>query len=372
MAFVSSLFGQDLRSRPGVSCALSPSTLDGRTAVAHPRRRRVHACLSNSNSVEASTDTVHHEETDELLKTIRSRLDSGQNVTESEIQSMVVHLGDSRGMARLGLVEAFGCIGREAVPFLLESLQTCENPVVRRSCAKALAKIGDSRATDVLIRTLLEDVDTVTRSSAAGALARMGFSAVPKLLAVIADENSSMTAKGHASWAISFMQGEASDALFERVQDSNADVRLAVVSALGGIAAGNELPSLGGTASVEDAVYSLEDDELEDDDGSEADGPQRERALECLTQSLTDSSAEVRAEAVTALANAGATRRTDAVLGLLEDPAEDVRRAAAMALMKLGTTAALDKLNRCANNSSEADSVRAVARLAVSTLSKKR
>lgn len=268
---------------------------------------------------------------------------------------MVIHLADTRGMARLALVEAFGRIGPTAVPTLLKGLSDCPNPVVRRSCGKALAKIGDPRAIDGLLYALVHDDDTVTRSSAAGALARMGSVAVPRLLALISNPIVSMTAKGHAAWAISFMQGDAGAALFESLQHPNRDVRIAVVSALGAVAIGDALPAMGGAS---------------DDDWGEGDGKRemRERAVVAMRTALGDENAEVRAEAATALANAGCVEEVGRIADMLSDADAELRRCAALALLKLGDPCVVAQLRERERDENEVQSVRSVARLAANTL----
>lgn len=264
---------------------------------------------------------IPHSSTDALVDDITTQLCNGTDLAEQTLQQMVLHLADTRGMARLSLVESFGKVGSPAVPFLLTALKTCPNPVVRRSCGKALAKIGDARATDSLLYTLVYDEDMVTRSSAAGALARMGAIAVPKLIELISDPQVSMTAKGHAAWAISFMQGAASDALFDSLKHPNQDVRVAVVSALGAVAIGDALPTMGAGADNE------WDDNASDDI--------RLRAIAALRTALKDESSQVRAEAVNALANAGCTEDGDAIASFLGDEDPELRRCAALALMKI-------------------------------------
>lgn len=268
---------------------------------------------------------------------------------------MVIHLADTRGMARLTLVEAFGRIGSVAVPALLKGLTDCPNPVVRRSCGKALAKIGDPQAVNALLQALVHDEDTVTRSSAAGALARMGSVAVPRLLSLVSDPSVSMTAKGHAAWAVSFMQGDASAALFESLQHPNRDVRIAVVSALGAVAIGDALPAMG----------SISDDDWGDEESKKE---VRDRAVAAMRTALGDESAEVRAEATTALANAGCVEEVNRIAGMLEDADAELRRCAALALMKLGNPCVLPRLRERECDEEEVDSVRNVARLAANFL----
>lgn len=295
--------------------------------------------------------------TDQLLETLEATIFPP---TQALIDDMVLHLGDSRGLARLALVDNFGRIGSAAVPALLNALATSPNPVVRRSSGKALAKIGDSSATDALLHALVHDDDTVTRSSAAGALARMGATAVPALLKLIADPNTNMTAKGHAAWAVAFMQGDAATELFDQLASDNDDVRVAVVNALGAVAIGDALPAMSG-ASVDDWSTGSE---------NTADNTKyvRARAIACLSAALDDSAAEVRAEAVTALANAVCIKEAPRIAQLLDDDDPETRRCAALSLMKLGDTSFIAELEAKSNDESEPDNVRNVAELAANTL----
>lgn len=272
---------------------------------------------------------------------------------------MVDHLADSRGMSRLSLVESFGVIGSSAVPTLLNALSSNPNPVIRRSCAKALAKIGDPRATQALLHALVHDDDTVVRSSSAGALARMGTQAVAPLLELISNDDVNMTAKGHAAWAISFMQGDAGDALFQSLRHPNQDVRIAVVSALGAVAMGDALPMMGGNS----------DDDWGEEEGEDGwKGDMRLRAVGAMRTAMADESAEVRAEAVTALANAGCVDETEKIVAMLSDANVELRRCAALALMKLGVASVAPRLREVEQDESEDSGVRSVAKLAADCL----
>lgn len=312
-----------------------------------------------ASSLQTEAKNIEYAATDSLIEQVNDVLSTGGLLSTETMERMVIHLADSRGMARLGLVEAFGKAGSPALPALLTGLTTCPNPVVRRSCGKALAKIGDATATEPLLTTLVEDDDTVTRSSAAGALARMGRVAVPRLLELISDPTISMTAKGHAAWAISFMQGDAGDALFDSVHHPSQDVRIAVISALGAVAIGDALPAMGASS----------DDDWEENDEEKV--GLRERAVAVMRTALDDNSAEVRAEAATALANAGCDDEAGRIADMLTDEDVELRRSAALALMKLGDVSVIDQLLRAADDENEVDTVRNVARLAANSLSRK-
>lgn len=255
-------------------------------------------------------------------------------------------------MSRLALVEAFGRIGTPALPYLLHALSTCPNPVVRRSCGKALAKIRHPSATDALIHTLVNDDDTVTRASAAGALARMDGTAVDKLMRLIADTEVGMTAKGHAAWAVAFMRGDAAERLYAYVHDDSVDVRLAVIAALGGMAQGDSLPDMAGGG--------------DDDWGDVEIGHMKRRAVAAIKGMLADREIDVRAEAVMALANAGCAEYAHLIAAFLDDEAE-LRRCACLALMKVGDVTFVDRLRRLAEDD-EVEEVRRVAALACRSL----
>jgi len=279
-------------------------------------------------------------------------------------------------MARLNLVEALGAIGRPALPPLLVGLTACPNPVVRRSCGKALAKLGDARSVEPLIAAMLADPDAVTRASAAGALARVGVPAAAALLGVLArDEDvdtggggagaaaagvlaarppaggtpadvaaaaaaaaaGGMTAKGHAAWALSFMGPAAGEVLLDAAgggYGGGDDVRCAAVAALGGIAAGDVLPAMAGggdgaAAAAAAAAADVEWADVADKVGGGGAPPPpppsgdgcdrlRARAVASLLAALTgDGAPRVRIEAGTGLANAGIVAAAPALVGRL-------------------------------------------------------
>ena len=264
------------------------------------------------------TEALTPEQTDRLLAQIDAQLATGTfDSSDSQLlQRLVAALADDRGMVRFGFVEAFGKIGKPMVPFLLAGLKH-PNPVVRRSAGKGLAKIGDPQAIGTLIEALLYDDDTVARSSAAGALAKMGASAVTALLEVLAGDYPE-TAKGHAAWAISFIGPSAREELYRARDSDSADVRTAVVSAIGNIV----------QAETDDcAARTL-----------------RDRALKLLLAALTDSSEQVRAEAATTLGSVGHQPAVTQLINLLADDSSEVRKAAALALGKIGDVAAIAPL----------------------------
>lgn len=283
---------------------------------------------------------------DRLLTTVTEQLArrsfDGQDA--ELLQQMVEALADGRGVVRLQLVEAFGEIGMAATPYLLQGLTHHPNPVVRRSCGKALAKIGDGAAVAALVDALVGDGDAVVRSSAAGALARMGAAAVPDLLSVLESDRPA-AAKNHAAWALSHMGRAAISELSQAVRSANADVRWGAVSAIANLSLQQEIGPL--AQEAEPATEAL----LE----------------EILRNALGDSAPAVRIEAATGLGNLARLDSLQYLLPLLRDPIANVRKAAVFAVMKLDDPAALAPLQELYVDLD--DTVRAVAALAIAQLS---
>lgn len=329
-----------------------------RLASRRPReilRARQPTRCSYATDLQTRTSSVTTDSTDNLLNRVQTQLNTNVTPSFEVLQEMVLHLADSRGMARLNLVNAFGKIGDIAVPYLLEGLATCPNPVVRRSCGKALAQIGDPRGTKPLIHALQTDSDTVARASAAGALAKIGRSAIPAILDLLADPTASMSAKGHSAWALAYMQSDATDALLEAARHPADDVRLAVVSALGTVLLGDALPVMNDNSAL-------------DDDDEERDSKVLTAVEKALHDALGDACAAVRAEAVNALASGARGRYVTDVAGLLNDESAETRRAAALGLMKMGDTSVIGAIRERVEDDSEEEQVRSVARLALRAL----
>ncbi len=248
-------------------------------------------------------------ETDALIARVNGQqaeqcFDANDTAT---LEALVESFSDPRGVVRLRIAETLGEIGQPAAPVLMAALAEHANPVVRRACAKTLTLIKDPRSVPTLVQALLKDEDTVVHGSAAGALAQIGGAAVPPLLAVLASPDYPETTKGHAAWALAFIGAEAKDAFYEVADSPVPEVRSAVIGAI--------------------AKIAQEDPE--------------ERAFELLIQALNDDIEDVRSEAAAVLGNLAYRPAVEPLLGLLQHDSSETRKAAALALMKIGDPAAL-------------------------------
>ncbi|MEM1426054.1 MAG: HEAT repeat domain-containing protein [Cyanobacteria bacterium P01_H01_bin.130] len=242
---------------------------------------------------------------DALLVQIDNQLQTGplDPSDRALIEKMVIGLGDTRGMVRLQFAEYLGkAIGQAAVPHLIEALTTHKNPVVRRASAKTLTLIRDPDAIPTLVKAFLTDEDTVVRGSCIGALADTGKPSAPVLLEILSDPSHSEIIKGHAAWALAVIGSDAGEALFKAATSDLDDVRQAAVGAIASIAREN----------------------------------QDEKAIAILINALDDGNTEVRLEAASALGEVKSSAARPKLVAHLNDTDAEVRKAMALALMKVG------------------------------------
>ncbi len=256
-------------------------------------------------------------ETDALLEAVSEQLDLETFDTNDHqlLKQMVECLGDSRGMVRLRVAETLGEIGESATPFLLAALANHPNVVVRRASAKTLTIIADPTAVPDLVHALLNDEDTVVKGSSVGALARTGEAAVPLLLDILASPEHPESTKGHAAWALAFIGAEGKKYLYQSITSDSAVVRSAVVGAIAKIA---------------------------------QESPEEEAAFRTLVNALCDPDENVRCEAASVLGNLTYQPAIPNLVQLLHQPQWESRKAAALALMKIGEACSKDAVQRTA------------------------
>jgi bilin biosynthesis protein len=239
-------------------------------------------------------------------------------------------------MTRLRCAQTLGEIGKPATPVLLEALANHPNVVVRRAAAKTLTLIADPEAIPQLLHSFRNDEDTVVQGSSVGALARMGEAAVSPLLEILESPELSESHKGHAAWALAFIGTQAQEYLNQAVSNDSATVRGAVVGSIAKIVAEEPNPEL----------------------------------FAILVQSLSDSDSDVRCEGAAALGNLSYQVAIPNLVELLHHTDSESRRAAALALMKIGDPAAIAPLQAALAQESEAN-VESVIKLALSQLQPK-
>jgi bilin biosynthesis protein len=293
----------------------------------------IQSAQSNQNS-----QPLSHEETDRFLDTVTEQitLETFDSTDQNTLRQLVECLGDTRGMTRLRAAEALGDIGESATPLLIDALANHPNVVVRRAAGKTLTLIADPIAVPHLIHALLTDEDTVVKGSSVGALARIGEAAVPPLLEILAAPDSPESTKGHAAWALAFMGSEAKEYLSPAMASDSPAVRGAIVGAIAKVIQEDPKPEL----------------------------------FEMLVSTLTDTDQDVRCEAAAALGNLVYAPALPNLVALLQHDDWITRKAAVLAIMKIGDLQVIPVLQSALAQESET-SLHPIFNLAISQIQRK-
>lgn len=289
-----------------------------------------------SLSVNGQSQQLNEDEASELAQELKQQLRNGEvpAADGESIERMVAGLGDPRGLMRLTFAESLGVVGKAAVPSLCRALAEHESVTVRRAAAKTLTLIEDPRALPVLQKALLQDPDPVVQGSAVGAMAAVGEEAIDGMLEILINPSSTAMQLGLASWGLAFVGARAPEALRKAATSEHAEIRCAAIAALG------------------DQIQALGDD----------------AARELVENALTDAETDVRAEAATLL---GKLHSPDWAVPrlepLLSDPQGQVRKNAALSLMKLQAAGSIASLSQQLEREQQAD-VKAVLQLAINQL----
>ena len=281
---------------------------------------------------------LSQEQTDALVASVTEQIsfDRFDPSNHEILRQLVESLGDTRGMMRLRVAETLAEIGDPTLPFLLDGLANHENPVVRRASAKTLMLLASPVTVSNLIHALIHDDDTVVKGSSVGALARIGEPSVQALLEILASPDRPESMKGHAAWALAFIGTEAKDLVFKELDSESPIVRAAVVGVISKVA-----------------------QEEQDED-----------AYVLLIQTLNDNDVHVRCEAAAALGNSAYGPAVPSFLKLLKHETWETRKAAALALMKIGDSSAIAPLREALVLESE-EQVKPIYTLAISQLERR-
>lgn len=293
----------------------------------------------HSNEVTSIGDSqLTEEEALQLANELTTKLSDGEmpGSDAESIQRMVAGLGDQRGALRLTFAKSLGAVGDAALPLLCDALRNHQNVVVRRASAKTINLIGNKVALPFLLEAFLEDDDPVVLGSSAGAMATIGPDAMDILLGILQNPNCSPFQVGLINLALSFIGAKAPEALLNAADSESTEVRVAAISALG-----DQIQSLGDSSAQAKVFDALE-----------------------------DSSADVRAEAVTLIGKScDAEDVQDLLIKRLNDHDGQVRKNTALALMKIEAIDTITALQK-AEAKEDSDDVRSVLKVAINILSK--
>jgi len=278
------------------------------------------------------------EEALQLAEVLKKKLDE-QQVPASDQESlrqMVSGLGDQRGALRLTFAQSLGAVGEIAVPILCESLKYNPNVVIRRASAKTLNIIGSEKALPNLLEAFQTDDDPVVQGSSAGAMSTIGAQSIEPLLQMLTQDNCSAFQVGLINLALGFIGSKAPEAFIKATQSENAEIRIAALGAL----------------------------------AEQIQTSRTETNVGILLNALQDQSAEVRAEAATMAGKSLEAEEYQCLTELLHDTDSQVRKNAALALMKMDGVQAIESLNNAVKKE-EDEQVKAVFKVASTQLARR-
>jgi bilin biosynthesis protein len=276
--------------------------------------------------------SIDPNQTDALLEVVTQQITllTFDETDEDMLMQLVNCLADPREIVQTQLANTFGEIGEASTTILLAGLAHHPIALVRRGCGRSLAK-----AVPGLIQSLLQDPDPRVKSAVSSALVAIGSASVPDLLELISSDIGTAET-GHAAWALAHMDAESLPIFYTAIDSPIGSVRAAVVAATSAILKAHS-------------------------------GQTLEQAIALILISLTDLDPTVRTEAATAIGSIPLKVEVEKLLATLADPVEDVRRAGAIALGKIGNKKAIVLLKQSAEHD-QSNSVRILATLAIGLL----
>lgn len=224
-------------------------------------------------------------------------------INQSSVSTLIIALRTEDRRAHTLVVDDLVRIGSPAVEALIAALEDA-NPGVRAGAARALGKIGDTRALNALISRLRHDTHAEVRKNAV--------------------------------WALHMGDIRAIDALIGALRDSDEWVRFGAVIVLSKI----------GEPAIEPLLAALRDPQiLVRANAAEVLGRiGDQRAAEGLAEALSDEEAYAWHQAAIALGRLGDARAVRHLIAIVENGNSDLRTKAIKALGQIRDVRAVDTL----------------------------
>jgi len=171
----------------------------------------------------------------------RAMLELSEIKDESIIPRLMSIVGEEDVAYRRTAVKALGYIGVDAVPTLVDSLLNSDNPIIRASCAKALAQVSFNHSEVEFpeegllgLQTALQDTDPVVNLSSVMCLGQIGLPALDILLETLKTTDNPALGVGIVNAIGGIPDPRSKETLTALAHDETADsyVRESAVSAL--------------------------------------------------------------------------------------------------------------------------------------------
>tara|TARA_Y100001968_G_scaffold329536_1_gene379107 strand:- start:113 stop:1036 length:924 start_codon:yes stop_codon:yes gene_type:complete len=261
-------------------------------------------------------------EAQELIHNIKEKIKSGLNneEIESSIHILIEGLGDTRGRIRRKYSNALSEIGLKVIPALTYALNNHSNLLIRRSAAKTLRLFHNINTLPSLVKALTNDLDPVVQGSSAAAIAVFGEEALELLINVLINPNSTAMQSGLASWGISYIGNKTPHGIRKAAYSAHKKVRTAAIAALG------------------EQINNLDCQEDKD----------------LIISALNDSCENVRSEAIILVGKFTNSKLAETlIIPKLEDSSIEVKKNAALTLMRMNSKEGLSALRNIEKKESD-------------------
>lgn len=254
------------------------------------------------------------------------------SIEQTNIVSLIQALGDEDADVRIDAIEKLTQIGRPAVDSLIKALEDKSNDSRRFSAADALWKIKDPKALDTLI-TALHDPSHYVRIEAAIALGNMKDPRAVKPLVKALEDPDEVVIQYAADALGQIRDSGAVEGLFKAL--SRRPRLYNLYEALAKIGAPSIRPFAVKLRDSDEEVRMWAAYQLKNIAGDFPGIIKDADVIHGLVEGLKDTSPHVRSEAVRTLGHIRDPETVDAIRKLLNDPDEDVREGAKLALEEI-------------------------------------
>ncbi len=253
-------------------------------------------------------------------------------MSDAKRNSMVRHaiknLRDKAPVVRENAVEFLIDIGTPAINIILQSIKEEEDPIFLKCLAKVFGVVGDSIATEPLIKLLYEN-NWWVRCVAAESLGKVKDDRAVDDLIHVLEIDRSWSVRRNSAWALGeIADSRATSALINTLKDGTGGVREGAAYALG---------KIGDATAVDALIVSLRDEKANvRGDAAWALGEIGDhKSVQPLIHALTDMNWWVRSAATFSLEKLGDIRAVKPLILALKDLDFHVRDGAAKALETL-------------------------------------
>jgi HEAT repeat protein len=319
--------------------------------------------LDNSKAIELLILLLKDVDAEVRLNTVK--ILGGLNYLRT-VEHLVPRLKDENIKVRLKTIAILGGLGDFKVVEHLVPLLKDENRDVRIKTIKALGGLGELNVVKQYLKPLLKERDESIRRNVAEILGTLGIAEAFTPL-VVSLKSPSTTVRQQGAKAIARLGStKAINSLIELLKDDYdyENVAVSVATALCHLDNAEVVKPLIALPEEDwqnyhEAYRSIAKNISKNPKSVQP--PQKEERIESLIGKLKDKSKNIRSDAATELGKLGNPKAVEPLIEMLKDKDKEVRLATLVALRKIGDTQASDAVIAVLKNDNEEKSVKIVA-----------